>query len=83
MGAVLGVLLDAGAWLWAFASVLSGTRTPDFTPIVRVVASGDSVTAVAGPGLLIAPGVLALLGAAVALVVARGRGVPPIPPTDT
>ena len=74
LGLVLGAVVDGAIWLWAFASALNGDGPTSFGPIVEVSGSADAVTAVGGPGLLILPLGVALLGAVGAGLAARRRG---------
>ncbi|SBN62241.1 hypothetical protein GA0004736_1141 [Curtobacterium sp. 9128] len=66
-----GVVIDGGLWLWAFASVLSGDGAVTIGPIVHASAMEGSATTVSGPGLLIVPVGLALVGAVLAWLISR------------
>jgi hypothetical protein len=71
LGLLSGIVIDGGLWLWAFASVLSGDGAVTIGPIVHASTIEGSATAVGGPGLLIVPVGLALVGAVLAWLISR------------
>lgn len=71
LGLVLGIVVDAGIWLWAFAGALNGQSTVNVPLVVQVTTSGGDVSAQSGLGLLVIPLVVAALGVLLGLVIAQ------------
>ncbi len=73
IGLLLGLVLDAAAWVYAFSSAFRGDVRVTVPFIVTTFTSGDDVVARSGIGVLILPLALAAVGMIVGLVVGRSR----------
>jgi len=73
IGFLGGLVLDGAAWLWVFAAALDGDASAAVPPIVRAEGSGETAAAVGGPGLLVLPVGLAVVGALVLGLLATRR----------
>ena len=73
VGLVLGVVVDGVLWVWAFSQALSGRAGLSIPFIISTEHSGDDVWATSGPGVLLIPLVLAVIGAAIGLVMKPAR----------
>jgi hypothetical protein len=76
IGLLLGLVLDAAAWLYAFATAFRGGARVTVPFIVTAFTSGDDVVARSGLGVLILPLAIAVLGVIVGLLLARIRRTP-------
>jgi hypothetical protein len=74
-GAVVGLLLGivgvAAVWIVAFSAALSGEPGAGVPFIVSTGASGADVVATTGPGAIIIPLVLCVVGLVIGILIAR------------
>ena len=75
-GAVIGLLVGivgvAAVWIVAFSAALSGTPGAGLPFIVSTGSSGADVVATTGPGAIVIPLVLCVVGLVIGILVARG-----------
>jgi hypothetical protein len=71
VGVVLGFAADVVVWLWAFGQALSGRAGIDVPFIVATGVEHGDVVVSSGPGVLLAPAVLAVVGLLVGLSLRR------------
>jgi hypothetical protein len=72
-GLVLGVAVDAAAWLWAFGQALSGEAGVAVPLIVSTSTEQGDVVAQTGIGILVVPLALGLCGVGSGLLIAQLR----------
>ena len=73
VGLMLGVIVDAALWIWAFSQALSGRAGQSIPFVVSTEQHGQDVWATSGPGVLLIPVVLAAIGTIVGLAIRPAR----------
>lgn len=73
IGLVLGCVVDAGIWIWAFSAAVTGSKTVAVPFIVSTEQHGQDITAVSGAGVFLLPVILAVLGAVIAFGIGAMR----------
>ncbi|NEM92034.1 hypothetical protein [Galbitalea soli] len=77
LGLLVGVVIEAAVWMYAFGAAMSGRSSVTVPLIVTTSTADGDVVATSGPGILILPFVLLAVGAVIGLLLSRRASAAP------